>query len=60
LHKILVGKPEGNGPFGKPRSRWEDNIRMNLSEIMWEDVDWIHVVYDKGPVAGSLERGSEP
>jgi hypothetical protein len=35
----LVGKLEGKRPFGRPRRRWEDNIRMDLKEIGWEGVD---------------------
>jgi hypothetical protein len=35
------GKPEGNRPLGRPRRRWVDNIRMNLGEVGWCDVDWI-------------------
>jgi hypothetical protein len=38
---ILVGKPEGKTSLGRHRRRWEDNIRMNLREIVWEVVDWI-------------------
>jgi hypothetical protein len=38
-YKILVGKPEGKRPFGRPRRRWEDNIRLDLREIGWEGVD---------------------
>jgi hypothetical protein len=38
--KILVGRYKGKGPLGRPRRRWE-NIRMDLMEIGWEDVDWI-------------------
>jgi hypothetical protein len=33
LHKVLVGKPEGKGPLGRPRRRWEDNIKMDLQEV---------------------------
>ena len=33
VHKILVGKPEGKRPLGRPRRRWEDNIKMNLQEV---------------------------
>jgi hypothetical protein len=40
---VLIGKPEGKGPLGRPRSRREDNIRMGLREIGWEVVDWIHL-----------------
>jgi hypothetical protein len=40
LYKILVGKPKGKRPLGRPRRRWDDGIRMNLREIGWEDVEW--------------------
>jgi hypothetical protein len=33
VHRVLVGKPEGKIPFGKPRRRWEDNIKMDLQEV---------------------------
>jgi hypothetical protein len=33
VHRILVGKPEGKGPLGRPRRRWEDNIKMDLQEL---------------------------
>jgi hypothetical protein len=36
-----VGKPEGKRPLGRPRCRWVDNIRMDLGEVEWGDVDWI-------------------
>jgi hypothetical protein len=45
-YKILVGKPARKRLIGRPRYRWEDNIRMELMEIGWEGVDWIHVVQD--------------
>jgi hypothetical protein len=38
-YNILVGKPKRKRPAGTPRRRWEDNIRMDLREIGWEDVD---------------------
>jgi hypothetical protein len=41
-YNILVGKPEGRRPLGRPRRRWEDNIKMDLREIGFGDVDWIH------------------
>jgi hypothetical protein len=40
-YRILVGKPEGKRPLGRPRRRWEDNIRMDLREIGWGGMDWI-------------------
>jgi hypothetical protein len=46
-YKSLVGKPEGKRPFGRPRRRWEDNIGMDLWEIGWEGVDWIHLAQDR-------------
>jgi hypothetical protein len=41
-YNILVGWPEGRRPLGRPRRRWEDNIKMDLREIGFRDVDWIH------------------
>jgi hypothetical protein len=45
--KVLVGKPERKRPLGSRRRRREDNIRMDLREIGWEGVDWMHLVQDK-------------
>jgi hypothetical protein len=41
-YNILVGRPEGRRPLGRPRRRWEDNINMDLREKGFGDVDWIH------------------
>jgi hypothetical protein len=38
-YRLLVGKPEGKSPLGRPRRRWVDNIRMDLGEVGWGDVD---------------------
>jgi hypothetical protein len=46
-YEILVGKPEGKRPLRRPTCRWEDNIRMDLREIGWEGVDWIHLTQDR-------------
>jgi hypothetical protein len=46
-YSILVGKPEGRRPLGRPRRRWDDNIKMYLGEIGFGDVDWIHLVQDR-------------
>jgi hypothetical protein len=43
VNKILVGKPEGMISLGRIRRRWEDNIRMDLRETGWENVDWMHL-----------------
>jgi hypothetical protein len=42
-YKILVGKPEGKRPLGRPRRRREDNTRMDLRETWWKGVNWIHL-----------------
>jgi hypothetical protein len=57
-YNILVGRPEGRRPLGRPRRRWEDNIKMDLREIGFGDVDWIHLA--QGYVAGCCEHGDEP
>jgi hypothetical protein len=44
---VLVGKPEGKRPLGRPRRRWEDGIRMDLREIGLEDVDWNRLAEDR-------------
>jgi hypothetical protein len=41
VYKVLMGKPDGKRPLGRPRRRWEDGIRMDLREIGWGSVDWI-------------------
>jgi hypothetical protein len=41
-----VGKPEGRRPLGRPRRKWEDNIRMDLREIGWGSMDWIDLAQD--------------
>jgi hypothetical protein len=51
-YSLLVGKPKGKGPLGRPRRRWVDNIRMDLGEVRWGDVDWIGL-------ASSCEFGIE-
>jgi hypothetical protein len=45
--KKMVGKPKAKIPLGRPRSKWQDNIRMNLRETAWESVDWIHLSQDR-------------
>jgi hypothetical protein len=50
LYKVLVGKPEGKRPLGRPRRRWENGIRMGLREIVFGGggVDWIRLAQDRG------------
>jgi hypothetical protein len=42
-----VGRPEGRRPLGRPRHRWEDNIKMDLQEVGWEGMDWIDMAEDR-------------
>jgi hypothetical protein len=46
-YRILVGKPEGKTPLGRPRRRWVDNIKMDLREIGWDGVDSIDMARDR-------------
>jgi hypothetical protein len=46
-YRLLVGKPEGKRPLGRPRCRWVDNIRMDLGEVGSGDVDWIGLAKDR-------------
>ena len=47
VYKVSVGKPEGKRPFGRPRHRWEDNIKKDLQEVGCEIMDWIELAQDK-------------
>jgi hypothetical protein len=47
VYRVLVGKPEGKGPLGRPRRRWEDNIKMNLQEVGYGGMDWIDMAQDR-------------
>jgi hypothetical protein len=48
VYRVLVGKPEGKRPLGRPRRRWEDGIKMDLGEIGWGGcVEWIHLAQDR-------------
>jgi hypothetical protein len=46
-YRVLVWKPEGRRPLGRPRRRWEDNIKMYVGGIGWGDIDWIDLAQDK-------------
>jgi hypothetical protein len=46
-HHVLVGKPEGKKPLGRPRHRWVNNIKMDLVEIGWSGVNWIGLAQDR-------------
>jgi hypothetical protein len=46
-YRILVGKPEGKIPLRRPRSRWVDNIKMDLGEVEWDGINWIVLAQDR-------------
>ena len=47
VYRVLVGKPEGTRPSGRPRRRWEDNIKMKLKEVGCGGMDWIELAEDR-------------
>ena len=47
MYIVLVGKPEGRRPLGRPRNRWEDNIKMDLQEVECGGMDWIELAQDR-------------
>jgi hypothetical protein len=53
-YRILVGKPEGKRPVGRPRRRWVDNIKMDHREIGWDGVDWIGWIWLRIGTTGRL------
>jgi hypothetical protein len=46
-YRVLVGKPEGERPLGRLKSRWEDNIKMDCRGIGWGGMDWIHLAQNR-------------
>jgi hypothetical protein len=46
-YRILVGRPEGRRPLGRPRRRWENNIKMDLQDVGWDDLAWIDMAQDR-------------
>jgi hypothetical protein len=46
-YRLLVGNPEGRRPLGRPKCRCVDNVRMDLGEVGWDDVDWIGLAQDR-------------
>ena len=47
VYRVLVGKPEGKRPLGRPRCEWHDNIKMDLQHVGCEGMDWIELVQDR-------------
>jgi hypothetical protein len=47
VYRVLVGKPEGKRPLGRPRFRWEDNINVDFQEVVCGSMDWIELAQDR-------------
>jgi hypothetical protein len=47
VHRVLVGKPEGKRPLGRPRRRWENNIKMDDQEVVGSRGDWMELAQDR-------------
>ena len=47
MHRVLIGKPEGKRPLGRPRRRWEDYIKMDLREVGGGGGDWMELAQDR-------------
>ena len=47
VYRVLVGKPKGKRPLGRPRRRWKNNIKMNLQEVEYGGMDWIELAQDR-------------
>jgi hypothetical protein len=47
VYRVLVGRPEGKRPLGRPRRKWEDNIKMDLREIWIDGANWIQLAQDR-------------
>jgi hypothetical protein len=47
VYSVLVGKPEGKRPLGRPRRGWDDNIKMDLQEVGCGDMDWVELTQDR-------------
>jgi hypothetical protein len=48
VYRVLVGKPEGKRPLGRPGCTWENNIKMDLQEVGYGGIDWIELAQDRG------------
>jgi hypothetical protein len=52
VYRVLVGKPDGKRPLGRPRRIWEDNIKMDLQEVGCGGMDWIELAQNKDKLRG--------
>ena len=58
-YRVLVGKSEGKRPSGRPRHRWDDNIKVDLKEVGCDPRDWIALAEDKDQLAGLRKGGNK-
>ena len=56
---VLLEKPEVKRPLGRPKQRWEDNIKMDLQKVIWGVMDWIDLAQDTDKVVGTCKHGNE-
>jgi len=59
VYRVLVEKPEGKRPLGRPRRRCEDNYNMDLQEVGCVDMNWIELAQEKGKITGTCECGNK-
>ena len=59
VYRVLVGKCEGKRPLGRPKHRWEDNIKMALQEVGCGGMDWIELSQDRDRLGGTCECDNE-
>jgi hypothetical protein len=55
LYKVLMGKPEGKRPLARLRRRWKNGIKMDLRQIGWEGMEWVHLAQDRDRGRGILQ-----
>jgi hypothetical protein len=60
IYRVLVGRPEGKRTLGRPRCRWEDNIKMDLGETEIDGTNWIWLAQDRVHWRAFCEHGYEP
>jgi hypothetical protein len=59
MYIVLVGKPEGRRPLGRPRHRWEDDIKMDLQEVRFGGMDWIELAQDRDRLRALVKAGMD-
>jgi hypothetical protein len=58
VYRFLVGRPEGRRPLGRPRRRWEDNIKVDVQEVGCGSMDWIELAQNRDCVCGNESSGA--